>query len=97
MPLAELNLRVVTERLGWQRPFLAGVSSFGIGGTNCHLVVGPAPSTREPVDSAPPMSAAPWLLSARTRKPCATRPAPCCPGWTGHRRRRSPTWATASP
>ncbi|MBM0278016.1 beta-ketoacyl [acyl carrier protein] synthase domain-containing protein [Micromonospora tarensis] len=41
VPLAARNLRVLTERLGWQRPFVAGVSSFGIGGTNCHVVVGP--------------------------------------------------------
>ncbi|MDG4810796.1 SDR family NAD(P)-dependent oxidoreductase [Micromonospora sp. WMMD1120] len=66
-PLAARNLRVVTERTGWQRPFLAGVSSFGIGGTNCHVLVGPGPSTTaEPDDALPSMSIAPWLLSART-------------------------------
>ncbi|MBM2619537.1 SDR family NAD(P)-dependent oxidoreductase [Actinoplanes sp. LDG1-06] len=64
-PLAEWNLRVLTERTAWERPFLAGVSSFGIGGTNCHVVVAPAPP---PVTDAPapPMTAAPWIVSART-------------------------------
>jgi acyl transferase domain-containing protein/thioesterase domain-containing protein/CheY-like chemotaxis protein len=35
---------VVTETKQWRGPELAGVSSFGIGGTNCHVVLGPEPS-----------------------------------------------------
>ncbi|MGP4017795.1 SDR family NAD(P)-dependent oxidoreductase [Saccharopolyspora sp. 5N708] len=35
---------VITETKPWQGPEFAGVSSFGIGGTNCHVVLGPAPS-----------------------------------------------------
>ncbi|MDA3625743.1 type I polyketide synthase, partial [Saccharopolyspora sp. WRP15-2] len=35
---------VVTETTQWRGPELAGVSAFGIGGTNCHVVLGPAPS-----------------------------------------------------
>ena len=47
--LAELGLRVVREAEPWPsssgpRP-LAGVSSFGVGGTNCHLVLAGAPDT----------------------------------------------------
>ncbi|MCQ0021056.1 type I polyketide synthase [Actinomadura madurae] len=34
---------VLTETRPWDGPRLAGVSSFGIGGTNAHVVVGPAP------------------------------------------------------
>ncbi|MEU5845332.1 SDR family NAD(P)-dependent oxidoreductase [Saccharopolyspora shandongensis] len=34
---------VVTETKPWRGPEFAGVSSFGIGGTNCHVVLGPAP------------------------------------------------------
>ncbi|MGC0421418.1 SDR family NAD(P)-dependent oxidoreductase [Embleya sp. AB8] len=48
IPLDELGLRVQTEPTPWprpDRPLLAGVSSFGMGGTNCHLVVGEPPAT----------------------------------------------------
>ncbi|MFJ5265007.1 type I polyketide synthase [Streptomyces sp. NPDC088387] len=48
IPLDALNLRVQTSRTPWPRPDttpLAGVSSFGLGGTNCHVVVeGPDPA-----------------------------------------------------
>ncbi|WP_425336813.1 SDR family NAD(P)-dependent oxidoreductase [Streptomyces profundus] len=64
VPLEALNLRVVTETTPWPRPdapLIAGVSSFGVGGTNCHLVLEEAPPTapeppvpaREP---APPVA-----------------------------------------
>ncbi|NED11041.1 polyketide synthase, partial [Streptomyces sp. SID9124] len=45
IPLTELGLRVRTEEGPWPRegtPLIAGVSSFGMGGTNCHVVVGEA-------------------------------------------------------
>ncbi|WP_033263594.1 beta-ketoacyl synthase N-terminal-like domain-containing protein [Amycolatopsis vancoresmycina] len=40
----------------------AGVSAFGIGGTNAHVIVEEAPPAETPV--RPPFPAAPWLLSA---------------------------------
>ncbi|WP_146057254.1 type I polyketide synthase, partial [Streptomyces sp. SM14] len=43
IPLERLNLRVETEAAPLGGGGFVGVSSFGMGGTNCHLVLGPAP------------------------------------------------------
>ncbi|WP_327091577.1 acyltransferase domain-containing protein [Nonomuraea sp. NBC_01738] len=46
IPLDALNLRVQTAHTPWprpDRPLVAGVSSFGMGGTNCHVVLAEAP------------------------------------------------------
>ncbi|MFE5532514.1 beta-ketoacyl synthase N-terminal-like domain-containing protein, partial [Embleya sp. NPDC056538] len=71
IPLDGLGLRVQTDITDWPHtsgPRLAGVSSFGMGGTNCHLVLAGAP---EPVARAPRTRPArprllAWPLSART-------------------------------
>ena len=70
IPFDDLRLDVVTRLSPWprpDRPLVAGVSSFGMGGTNCHVVLGEAPGTEQswpaPSDGASP---APWLLSGRT-------------------------------
>ncbi|MDX8141345.1 type I polyketide synthase [Lentzea sp. BCCO 10_0061] len=63
----ELGLRVQTALTDWPEPgapLVAGVSSFGMGGTNCHVVVREAPAREQTAPGAP--SALPWLLSART-------------------------------
>ncbi|MCC6191127.1 MAG: amino acid adenylation domain-containing protein [Anaerolineales bacterium] len=47
LPLAGTPLRIVTQVQPWprsNRPRLAGVSSFGFGGTNAHVVLGEAPT-----------------------------------------------------
>ncbi|MDB1090390.1 beta-ketoacyl synthase N-terminal-like domain-containing protein, partial [Streptomyces sp. ACA25] len=44
IPLERLNLRMQTEPAPLGGPGVVGVSSFGMGGTNCHLVLGPAPT-----------------------------------------------------
>ncbi|MFF4370907.1 type I polyketide synthase, partial [Streptomyces sp. NPDC001594] len=73
IPLAAWNLLVQREHEPWQGEdgrLLAGVSSFGLGGTNCHVVVSDAPAElREPAGprpgpSRPAGTPVPWLLSA---------------------------------
>ncbi|KOX12592.1 hypothetical protein ADK67_47155 [Saccharothrix sp. NRRL B-16348] len=77
IPLDELNLAVQTELSPWpeaDRSLVAGVSSFGMGGTNCHLVLTEAPesTTAQPVGDEPAGDGAggeavvPLVLSART-------------------------------
>ncbi|EWM18242.1 modular polyketide synthase [Kutzneria sp. 744] len=49
IPFGELNLDVVRERQSWpDGRRVAGVSSFGVGGTNCHLVVAEGPREEAP-------------------------------------------------
>src|SRR6185369_17370822 len=83
IPLPALGLRVQRELSGWpdpQRPLVAGVSSFGMGGTNCHLVVtapppatSPAPGSEIAAPAGPRSEpgAVPWLITGRT--PAAVR------------------------
>ncbi|WP_406492314.1 SDR family oxidoreductase [Streptomyces sp. NBC_00846] len=66
----DARLEVVTENRPWPRgesPRRAGVSAFGIGGTNAHVVIEEAPERPVRADAAP-SSARPELLvwSART-------------------------------
>jgi acyl transferase domain-containing protein len=74
IPLTELRLRVHDRLGGWSRedsPAIAGVSSFGMGGTNCHIVVAEPDSPAAVTDRAgdttghvPP----PWLLSGKSER-----------------------------
>ena len=75
-----LGLRVRTESGPWphaDRPLVAGVSSFGVGGTNAHVVVAEAPAVEpvaapEPVEpvaadtTGRPAGPVAWPLSARS-------------------------------
>ncbi|HEX6687990.1 MAG TPA: type I polyketide synthase, partial [Solirubrobacterales bacterium] len=56
IPLEALGVRVQDSHGAWpheDRPLIAGVSSFGMGGTNCHLVLEQAPAA-EPAAADPP-------------------------------------------
>ncbi|MEU4745757.1 polyketide synthase, partial [Actinosynnema sp. NPDC023658] len=69
IPLDELNLRVHTELSPWPRPeepLVAGVSSWGMGGTNAHVVLADGPRVPE-VEAADTDQVVPWLLSGRSR------------------------------
>ncbi|WP_346429484.1 SDR family NAD(P)-dependent oxidoreductase [Streptomyces sp. WAC 01438] len=84
IPLGELNLQVVTGPRSWRDDRrVAGVSSFGLGGANCHVVVAahvpdgsavPASAERTPAPTPAPTAspgAVPLVVSGRT--PAALR------------------------
>ncbi|MBB4676150.1 type I polyketide synthase [Crossiella cryophila] len=72
--LDRLNLAVQQDFGDWpspDRPLVAGVSSFGMGGTNCHLVVTDWPRPETLVGQGD--SAGPWVLSGRTEAALAAQ------------------------
>ncbi len=69
--LDDLGLRVHTSTGGWPRPdspLVAGVSSFGMGGTNCHLVVTEAPELLLPEIWGRAPEVLPWVLSGASEQ-----------------------------
>ncbi|HEY2536926.1 MAG TPA: type I polyketide synthase, partial [Solirubrobacteraceae bacterium] len=69
IPLHELRLRVQQSLDSWpapDQPLLAGVSSFGMGGTNCHVVVAESPQPSHESDRAPETGMLSWVVSARS-------------------------------
>ncbi|MCA9490227.1 MAG: SDR family NAD(P)-dependent oxidoreductase [Myxococcales bacterium] len=68
LPLDEFNIRIATEAMPWPRGEKTrriGVSSFGLSGTNAHLILEEAPQTRPlaPVRVDGPVL---WTVSGRT-------------------------------
>jgi myxalamid-type polyketide synthase MxaE and MxaD len=61
----ELPLRVPTQAMPWEGRRVAGVSSFGLSGTNAHVVLEEAPAS-EPVATAAPLER-PLLLPLSAR------------------------------
>ncbi|MEW2395136.1 SDR family NAD(P)-dependent oxidoreductase [Streptomyces sp. NPDC046862] len=78
IPLDELRLTVQRTAEPWPDgtgPRVAGVSAFGLGGTNCHVVLsswdGPESTASGEGGEPQDVSSSPWILSARTREALA--------------------------
>ncbi|MEV0643489.1 type I polyketide synthase, partial [Streptomyces sp. NPDC050619] len=71
-------VRLLHEERDWpqgERPRRVGVSSFGISGTNAHVILEEAPSapaSRKP-ESLTPVPVIPWVLSGRNRQALDTQ------------------------
>ncbi|MFF7653934.1 SDR family NAD(P)-dependent oxidoreductase [Streptomyces sp. NPDC007983] len=62
------GVRLLTEPTAWpelDRPRRAAVSSFGISGTNAHVILEQAPDVLESVEVRPVVGVVPWVVSAR--------------------------------
>ncbi|MGW2703055.1 type I polyketide synthase, partial [Streptomyces sp. NPDC001340] len=69
IPFDALGLAVQRAATPWprpDRPLVAGVSSFGMGGTNCHVVVGEGPAAAVSSGERAELPAVlPWIVSGR--------------------------------
>ncbi|MGA5423608.1 SDR family NAD(P)-dependent oxidoreductase [Streptomyces lavendulocolor] len=73
IPLDDLRLRMQQDLERWDdERLLAGVSSWGMGGTNAHVIVEGAP-VEEPVSETGGGGVVPWLVSARSAEALAAQ------------------------
>ncbi|MEU6278552.1 SDR family NAD(P)-dependent oxidoreductase [Streptomyces populi] len=71
-------VELLTEQRAWpdvERPRRAAVSSFGVSGTNAHVIIEQAPREAEPTASAEPAGLLPYALSAKTPEALAGQAA----------------------
>ncbi|WP_344317144.1 beta-ketoacyl synthase N-terminal-like domain-containing protein, partial [Actinoplanes couchii] len=64
-------VRLAVEAVEWPRsgrPRRAGVSAFGISGTNCHVIVEEAPLVEPSSEPVASPEAVPWVVSARSER-----------------------------
>ncbi|CAM3350774.1 type I polyketide synthase [Kibdelosporangium persicum] len=69
------NVRLLTEAVPWQangHPRRAGISSFGVSGTNAHVIIEEPPAVAPRPEEAEPGSV-PWLISGRSRAALAAQ------------------------
>ncbi|WP_410608408.1 SDR family NAD(P)-dependent oxidoreductase [Amycolatopsis sp. lyj-109] len=74
IPFDEWKLAVQRRAEPWPRPdepLYAGVSSFGMGGTNCHVVLSDGPAERAAEDAEPAPGVVPWVVSGRSAEAVA--------------------------
>ncbi|WP_137149073.1 type I polyketide synthase [Mycolicibacterium sp. CR10] len=77
IPFAKLRLQVIAEHTDWApagRPRRAGISSFGFGGTNAHVVIEQAPVTAPaPVEETSAPAVTTLVVSGKTSERIASQ------------------------
>ncbi|MGX6606762.1 SDR family NAD(P)-dependent oxidoreductase [Micromonosporaceae bacterium Da 78-11] len=80
--LDRLGLRVAGSTTDWPSAagdLVAGISSFGMGGTNCHLVLRSAPTGDRPAPAPLRPADRPWVLSGRSAEALQAQAAQLVP------------------
>ncbi|MFE9780492.1 SDR family NAD(P)-dependent oxidoreductase [Streptomyces sp. NPDC005775] len=70
------DVELLTESREWRpvgRPRRAGISSFGLSGTNAHVIVEEAPAEAQAAVPAAGLPAVPWVVSAKSEEALAAQ------------------------